>query len=85
MTNLFGRTKFYSFLLAAALLLAAGPAFAEKRVALVIGNAAYQNAPRLPNPVNDGKFRSLEVKSKDGYKIQARKGYYPPNDIGAGK
>ena len=29
------------------------------------------------NPVNDGKFRRLEVKSKDGYKIQARKGYYP--------
>jgi VWFA-related protein len=37
------------------------------------------------NPVNDGKFRRLEVKSKDGYKIQARKGYYPPNDIGAAK
>src|SRR5689334_12267816 len=54
MTNLFGRTKFYSLLLAAALLLAGGPAFAEKRVALVIGNAAYQNVPRLPNPVNDG-------------------------------
>lgn len=35
------------------------------------------------NPVNDGKFRRLEVKSRDGYKIQARKGYYPPNDIGA--
>lgn len=32
------------------------------------------------NEVNDGKFRKLEVKSKDGYKIQARKGYYPPND-----
>ena len=37
------------------------------------------------NPVNDGKFRRLEVKSKDGYKIQARKGYYPPNDVAAGK
>jgi VWFA-related protein len=37
------------------------------------------------NPVNDGKFRRLEVKSKDGYKIQARKGYYPPNDMAAGK
>ena len=37
------------------------------------------------NSVNDGKFRRLEVKSKDGYKIQARKGYYPPNDIAAGK
>jgi VWFA-related protein len=37
------------------------------------------------NPVNDGKFRKLEVKSKDGYKIQARKGYYPPNDTAASK
>lgn len=26
---------------------------AEKRVALVIGNGAYKNAPRLPNPPND--------------------------------
>jgi carboxyl-terminal processing protease len=31
----------------------AGPAWAEKRVALVIGNGAYQNAPRLPNPAHD--------------------------------
>jgi hypothetical protein len=28
-------------------------AFAEKRVALVVGNSAYKNAPRLANPVND--------------------------------
>jgi uncharacterized caspase-like protein len=30
-------------------------AFAENRVALVIGNGAYQNAPRLPNPRNDAE------------------------------
>ncbi|HKV91140.1 MAG TPA: VWA domain-containing protein [Candidatus Angelobacter sp.] len=35
------------------------------------------------NPNNDGKFRKLEVKSKEGYKVQARKGYYPPNDMTA--
>jgi VWFA-related protein len=29
---------------------------------------------------HDGKFRRLEVKSKEGYKIQARKGYYAPFD-----
>ena len=29
------------------------PAFAEKRVALVLGNSAYQNVPTLANPVND--------------------------------
>jgi hypothetical protein len=39
--------------LAAALLLVCQPAWAYKRVALVIGNAAYFNAPQLPNPVND--------------------------------
>src|SRR5262249_15566150 len=62
MTNLFGRTRFYSFLLAAALLVAGGPALAEKRVALVIGNAAYQNVPRLPNPVNDGNTIATTLK-----------------------
>src|SRR6195952_1501936 len=40
--------------LAAALLLVCQPAWAEKRVALVLGNAAYQNVAKLPNPVNDG-------------------------------
>ncbi len=63
MINLFGRSKFYSFLLSAALLLAAGPALAEKRVALVIGNAAYQNVPRLPNPVNDGNTIAATLKN----------------------
>src|SRR5436190_1486428 len=32
---------------------AGGPAFAEKRVALVIGNSAYQKVAKLPNPAND--------------------------------
>src|SRR3954471_15884920 len=40
-------------LLAASLLLAAQPAWATKRGALVVGNANYQNAPLLPNPAND--------------------------------
>ena len=26
-----------------------------KRVALVLANSAYQNAPQLTNPVNDGR------------------------------
>src|SRR5436309_14882785 len=34
-------------------LLLGQPAFAEKRVALVIGNSAYKNVTRLTNPVND--------------------------------
>src|SRR5258706_13501269 len=49
-----GSSKLRQFFLAAALLLlVCQPAFAEKRVALVVGNSAYQNVPRLPNPVND--------------------------------
>ena len=41
-------------LAAAAFLFVSGPAFAEKRVALVLGNSAYQNVAPLANPVNDG-------------------------------
>src|SRR5215471_9470037 len=37
------------------LLLCSSVAHAEKRVALVIGNAAYQNASQLVNPGNDAK------------------------------
>lgn len=42
--------------------LGAGPALAEKRVALVVGNSAYKNVARLANPANDaalvgGMFR----------------------------
>ena len=40
-------------LAAAAFLMVSGPAFAEKRVALVLGNSAYQNVAPLANPVND--------------------------------
>jgi hypothetical protein len=36
-------------------LFASSPVHAEKRVALVIGNGAYQNAPQLPNPPNDAR------------------------------
>src|SRR5215510_11543579 len=38
-----------------ALMLACSQARAEKRVALIIGNAAYQNTPALSNPVNDAE------------------------------
>src|ERR1700709_2821358 len=52
--NLCGSIKLRGFLLAAALLLLCQPAWAAKRVALVLGNSAYQNVAKLPNPVNDG-------------------------------
>jgi len=45
---------FRSFLLAVAVLATTAlSAYADKRVALVIGNSAYQNVNRLKNPAND--------------------------------
>jgi Caspase domain len=37
-------------------LLMAEPAAADKRVALVVGNSAYENVSRLDNPVNDARL-----------------------------
>jgi VWFA-related protein len=28
------------------------------------------------NPVTNGGFRKIEIRSKDGYKVQARSGYF---------
>jgi uncharacterized caspase-like protein len=53
---------FYQFVLAALLVLACQPAFAEKRVSLVIGNSAYQNVAPLANPVNDGTVMASTLK-----------------------
>jgi uncharacterized caspase-like protein len=39
----------------AALLVSGNAALAEKRVAFVVGNAAYRNVPQLPNPAIDAK------------------------------
>jgi len=49
-------------LLAAVLLLVCQPAFAEKRVALIIANSAYKNVPPLTNPVNDGAVMTATFK-----------------------
>ena len=40
-----------------------GPALADKRVALVIGNSAYVNVPRLANPVNDARLMADTLRS----------------------
>ena len=40
-------------------------AVAEKRVALVIGNGAYLNAPRLPNPSHDAEDVAAALKRSD--------------------
>src|SRR3954447_15059441 len=41
--------------ISASMILTAGSAFAENRVALVIGQSAYRSVPALPNPANDAK------------------------------
>jgi len=63
MMNSTGFLKLRQWFLAAALLLVCQPAWAEKRVALVLGNAAYQNVARLPNPVNDGAVIAATLRS----------------------
>ncbi len=45
-----------------AVLLVAQPVLAEKRVALVIGNSAYEHTAPLPNPKNDAKDLTVVLK-----------------------
>jgi len=59
------------FWLAAALLLACQPASAGKRVALVLGNAAYRNVAPLANPVNDGALIAATLKD-GGFDVDSR-------------
>ncbi|WBL76087.1 caspase family protein [Bradyrhizobium xenonodulans] len=58
------------FLIILAVWLGCGPAMAEKRVALVVGNSAYKNVARLANPANDaalvgGMFRKAGFDTVD--------------------
>jgi uncharacterized caspase-like protein len=62
MKNSPGSLKLHRFFLAIALVLVCQPALAEKRVALVLGNATYQNVAPLPNPVNDGAVIAATLK-----------------------
>jgi hypothetical protein len=55
MAGIVSRSLVAAFLLCAGLL---APVHAEKRVALVIGNSAYQTVPKLPNPDSDAKLMS---------------------------
>jgi uncharacterized caspase-like protein len=61
---------FFRLILAAFLLqaMAALPAAAEKRVALVIGNSAYLSAGTLSNPVNDASDTARVLK-KFGFRV----------------
>jgi hypothetical protein len=65
-------------LIGLAMVLLAGPALAsERRVALVIGNSAYRNAPVLPNTVNDAQdmtasLRQVGFEVVDGVNLDKR-------------
>ena len=50
----------------------AGEAFAEKRVALVIGNASYSHAPALDNPVNDVTAMSVMLEGAGFQVVETR-------------
>ena len=47
----------------AALMLFAQPAAAQDKVALVIGNASYQNSTPLANPLNDARAVAAKLES----------------------
>lgn len=50
----------------------AGPALAEKRVALIMGNSAYKNVAQLPNPVNDAAAMAALLKAAGFDSVDAR-------------
>jgi hypothetical protein len=64
--------RFYPFLLSFVLLLGAEPALAARRVALVLANSAYQNAPALANPVNDGAVIAKTLKDAGFDVVESR-------------
>lgn len=49
------------------------PALADKRVALVIGNSAYQNVVKLANPANDAAAMTETLKTANFDIIEARR------------
>src|SRR5258705_5193639 len=49
------RHALLKFIVPTALLLGTQSAFAESRLALVIGQSAYRSVPALPNPANDAR------------------------------
>ena len=46
-----------------ALILTTGSTIAKKRVALVIGNSAYENTAPLKNSVNDANLMAISLKN----------------------
>jgi len=61
-------------------LAAVAPGHAEKRVALVIGNSAYREAPKLANPANDAEAVSILLKNA-GFEVVQTRGDLGINDM----
>jgi uncharacterized caspase-like protein len=49
------------------------PSYAEKRVALVVGNSAYQTVPRLANPINDASAVADLFKAAGFDRVEVRR------------
>ncbi|MBR0718198.1 caspase family protein [Bradyrhizobium liaoningense] len=62
------RRALLKWLVPAAILLSHSPAWAENRLALVIGQSAYKSVPALPNPANDAKAMT-ELLSASGFQV----------------
>jgi uncharacterized caspase-like protein len=56
----------------ALLALSSAGAFADKRVALVIGNSAYQNVPRLANPASDATAMATTFRNANFDIVESR-------------
>jgi hypothetical protein len=67
MSNWVGNHGAMPMVIALVSLLSAGPATAEKRIALVVGNSAYQNITPLDNPRNDA---TLMAETLSGLALQ---------------
>lgn len=65
------KSSLVAFILAVAGLLS-GPALADRRVALVIGNSAYQNVVKLANPANDAAAMADTLKAANFDIVEAR-------------
>jgi len=64
------RRSLLNVIIPAALLLCAVPAWAENRMALVIGQSAYKSVPALPNPGNDAKAMS-QLLTDSGFEVSS--------------
>ena len=64
------RRSLFQIIIPATILLGAGPAFGENRLALVIGQSAYRSVPALPNPANDAKAVT-QMLTESGFEVSS--------------